>query len=140
MGIQLGSHFQGIIINIIIDNMKTILSFLALAALATARPQTPAEGCPEATPFPCVGNGNNYCVAAQAECPVPIMRQIPAAGCPEETPLPCVGEGNNFCVAAQAECPVPIMRQIPAAGCPEETPLPCVGNGNNFCVAAQAEC
>merc|ERR1711994_543974 len=50
-------------------------------------------------------------VLLQAECPVPIMRQIPAAGCPEETPLPCIGNGNNFCVAAQAECPVPIMRQ-----------------------------
>ena len=54
--IQLGSHFQGIIINIILDNMKTILAFLALAALATARPEgRQAQVCPPATPLPCEG-------------------------------------------------------------------------------------
>ena len=109
--IQLGPHFQGISINIIIDNMKTVLAFLALAALATARPEgRQAQVCPKETPLPCEGKYlypifvfnflaladieyyilSDYCVASQAECPVPIMRQSQV--CPKETPLPC--EGN----------------------------------------------
>ena len=55
--IQLGPHFQGININIIIDNMKTVLAFLALAALATARPEgRQSQVCPKETPLPCEGN------------------------------------------------------------------------------------
>merc|ERR1711874_482726 len=120
MGIQLGSHFQGMIINIIIDNMKTILAFLALAALATARPEgRQAQVCPPATPLPC----EDYCVAAQAECPVPINRQTQV--CPPATPLPC----EDYCVAAQAKCPVPVNRQTQV--CPLATPLPC----EDYCVA-----
>ena len=52
--IQLKSLFQGIIINLIIDNMKTILAFLALAALATARPGD-APACPPEFPIQCDG-------------------------------------------------------------------------------------
>ena len=55
--IQLKSPFQGIIINLIIDNMKTILAFLALAALAAARPQGDgdAPACPDEMPIQCDG-------------------------------------------------------------------------------------
>ena len=52
--IQLGSHFQGIIINIIIDNMKTILAFLALATLASAQPSM-RQACPSEKPLDCGG-------------------------------------------------------------------------------------
>merc|ERR1711936_1155658 len=90
MGIQLKSLFQGIIINLIIDNMKTILAFLALAALAAARPQGDgdATACPDEMPIQC---DDGLCVVAAADCSAKRDEDdVPA--CPDEIPIQCDGK------------------------------------------------
>merc|ERR1712038_323335 len=94
MGIQLRFLFQRII-----DNMKTILGFLALATLASAQTSM-RQACPPEKPLDCgdfFGVLKGICGASEAECrkflftmgrkeaEQPTMRQ----GCPPEKPLFC---------------------------------------------------
>merc|ERR1712226_429072 len=108
---QLGFCFQGIII--INYNMKTIIVFSVLAALAVARPEA-RQSCPPGTPVQC---GDNSCVLDASECP-----------CPHENPMKC---WDGSCAVADADCPA--MRQ----SCPPGTPVQC---GDNSCVLDASEC